>query len=145
MSVSCPVCGKVCANNGALSAHRKTHKDEEPEPTANNIEPFAMLGDDPVLDQPHKTWQIPIDDFVGVNPKDYFVTTGEAVTKTDQLLKDLAALQKDVRRFKQKLLKARAESKYLETCWVNGRLIIKRKDPRRKTPPMAKEAKEAKK
>ena len=101
-----------------------------------------MLGEEQVLDQPQKTWQVPIDDLDGINPKDYFITTGEAVTKTDQLINDLSELLKNVRKLKKNLLKSRAESKYLETSWVNGRLIVKRKDPRRKTPPMAKDAKE---
>ena len=93
---------------------------------------FAMIGDDPIEGQPKKVWEIPIEELNVVVPKDYYVTTGEAVKKLDVLIEDTQELLKQAKRLKKKMLQSKGESVYLETSWVDHTLICKRKDPRNK-------------
>jgi hypothetical protein len=96
-------------------------------------EKYALIGNEPQPGQPKKTWRVPIDELPVVDPKSFFITTGEAVVKTDYMIEQIQNLLKEVRALRKKLLKSKEESKYLETCWENGVLIVKRKDPRKKS------------
>jgi len=147
----CFLCQKKLANGGAEVSHLRVHvrrgeleeyKDavgkisfrkrrQELESTAQES-PFAMLGDDPRDGQPKKVWEVPIDELKAIDPKQYFVTTGEAIAKTEQLIADIKQLLIDTKRFMSKFKKVKDDSKYLETAWESRRLVVKRKDPRRK-------------
>lgn len=65
-----------------------------------------------------------------INPKDYFLTTGEAIQKIDILINDINSLLKSAKKFKKNLVKAKASSKYLETGWEDGILVLKQKNLR---------------
>ncbi|MBD3407280.1 MAG: hypothetical protein GF411_14275 [Candidatus Lokiarchaeota archaeon] len=154
--MKCPICDKKVKNQGALVSHMRTHvkrgeviESKDPisgkmffdkvpgeiveEKTFTEDAPFAMLGDEPVGGQPKKVWEVPIDQYKAIDPRQYFVTTGEAIIKIDQLIGDLKNLQSNIKKLRTRLLKAKSESKYLETAWEQNKLIVKRKDPRRKS------------
>jgi hypothetical protein len=97
-------------------------------------EPYCKLGDKREPHQPEGVWELRISDFLStINPKDYFVTSGEAVQKSKKLEQDVWEMAGRVRKLYNLLKKARGPAVYLETEWVEGgRLIIKRKNPRNK-------------
>lgn len=96
-------------------------------------EKYALIGNNPQDGQPKKTWRVPIDDLQAVDPKQYFITTGEAITKMDYIIKQIQSLMEEARKLRKRMLKSKGDSKYLETSWENGSLIVKRKDPRNKS------------
>lgn len=97
-----------------------------------------------------------ITDFKGINPNDYFVTSGDAVSKAKFLEKEMwdlagsarkkfgtsrikkhkefvAAVWKAAGRCRamvKTLEKARGDAIFLETEWINHQLICKPKNPR---------------
>jgi len=77
-------------------------------------------------------WELDITDFItAIDPKDYFCTTGEACIKTRKLEADLFAAAGIARKLGNVLKKLKNEDIYLETAWVNGRLLLKAKNPRK--------------
>ena len=102
-------------------------------------EPYAKLGHEPLSHQPDGVWDITealqdlVEDFPdGIDPINYFITSGEAVKKAEKLVGDLYSLAVSTRSFKKKLEKAKGPAKYLETQRENTKLLIKRKSPRKK-------------
>lgn len=91
---------------------------------------YATIGETPKKGQPKKAWVIPIDEYAQIDPKKYFITTGEAIVKINVLLDDLRQLSKDINKLKKLLVKTKDESDYLETCWCGGKLLVKKKDKR---------------
>lgn len=96
--------------------------------------PYAQLGDEPLPGQPKGVWDITdtLNELKSVDPKEYYITSGEAVKKAEKLVKDAYALAVKARAFREKLKKARGIKKYLETAHDNNRLCVKCKDPRYK-------------
>lgn len=77
-------------------------------------------------------WELDITELVqAIDPKDYFCTTGEAVIKSKKLEADLFAAAGIARKLRNTLIKLRSENVYLETQWVDGRLLLKAKNPRK--------------
>lgn len=77
-------------------------------------------------------WELDITEMVqAIDPADYFCTTGEAVIKTRKLEADLFRAAGIARKLGNILKKLRGENVYLETQWVDGRLLIKAKNPRK--------------
>lgn len=67
-----------------------------------------------------------------IDPKRYFVTSGEAIAKAQKLEKDLWESAGLARKLVKVLESTRAEAKYLETSWENGQLRLRKKNPRKK-------------
>lgn len=65
-----------------------------------------------------------------IEPEKYFITTGEAIQKIDILIEDINKLLKSAKKFRKSLIKAKGSSKYLETGWEDGVLILKQKNLR---------------
>lgn len=147
----CIICKKeVSAGGAAFTAHMRMHvrKEEAIEEKANgklhfrsateNVyvepEPYAKLGNEALQHQPDGVWDITdsLTDLSAIDPSAYFITSGEAVKKSDKLVSDLYSLAVKARSFRNKLEKARAEAKYLETHRENGKLLVKKKSPRKK-------------
>jgi hypothetical protein len=97
--------------------------------------PYAKLGEDPLPGQSKETWDISeaLAELKGVNPSDYFITSGEAVRKAEKLVQDLYSLAMKARAFRDRLKRARGKKKYLETNRENNLLLCKCKDPRERT------------
>jgi len=78
-------------------------------------------------------WELVVSDFLQkIDPKDYFCTTGEAVIKARKLEHDLYAAAGIARKLANTLeKKLRHPNVYLETQWLNGRLLLKAKNPRK--------------
>lgn len=91
---------------------------------------YAVLGNHPEHGQSKKAWVLKIDEFKKIDPKDYFITTGEALVKTEVLLNDLRDLTKDIKKLQREMVKTKADSDYLETCWEDGKLLLKKKEKR---------------
>lgn len=73
-----------------------------------------------------------LNDFVQqVNPKSYFVTSGDAILKARKLESDLYREAGKVRKLVNALQKMKEDNVYLETSWNEGRLILKIKNPRK--------------
>jgi hypothetical protein len=97
-------------------------------------EPFCYLDGKHEPHQPEGVWELKVADFInGIDPKTYFITSGEAVKKAEKLERDIWEMAGKARKLRNLLLKARGPAVYLETEWIDGaRLIIKRKNPRNK-------------
>lgn len=91
----------------------------------------AVVGETPTEDQDKKTFLFPVDDIRTIVPKDYFITTGEAIIKLDVLIGDLQETLKKAKSFKKKLIKTKGSSKWLETGWDgSGNLLVRKKEAR---------------
>lgn len=67
-----------------------------------------------------------------VDPKNYYYTSGEAISKAEKLIEDTQRLLDGLKNMHQDLLSIRGENKYLETEMDNGEITIKIKNPRSK-------------
>ena len=105
-------------------------------PPYREQDPYCKLGNNKELHQPDGIWELILADFVtGIDPKNYFVTSGEACQKAKKLEEDIWLLAGKARKLRNLLEKARGSSTYLETEWTDGgRLLLKKKDPRNKKP-----------
>lgn len=155
--IECEICKQLISVGGAAyTSHMRSHvrKGEAQEykqgthlkfipnngqETFIEAEPYAKLGEEPLAGQPKGVWEIT--DYIkdlstvtgkGINPLDYFTTSGEGVKKADKLVQDLYSLAVKARAFRDKLKKARGLKKYLETSWEARRLLVKTKEPRPK-------------
>ena len=91
---------------------------------------YALVGEDPADGQPKKAFLLDLSDLKSIIPKDYFVTTGEAIVKLDYMINDIQTLLKESRKLKKKLERSKGDSKWLETTWEDNQLIVKKKDAR---------------
>lgn len=105
-----------------------------PKSTYHEPDPYCKIGGKKQLHQPEAIFELTLSDFFSgaIDPKTYFVTSGEAVRKAEQLEKDLWFAAGQARKLKNLLKTAREKAVYLETEWNDGRLILKRKNPRNK-------------
>lgn len=150
--INCQICNSLISSGGAaLTAHMRCHvRNKEaieykqgkklifmrPDYNIADHEPYAKLGNDPLPGQPKNVWEIPDIkvEMPVIDPHSYFVTSGEAVKKADRLVQDVYALAAKCRAFRDKLKKTRGAKKYLETTRENGKLLVKCKEPRDRTP-----------
>ena len=91
---------------------------------------YATLGNEPEQGQSKKAWILEIEEYKKIDPRYYFITTGEAIVKVDVLLDDLKELTKEVKKLKKECEKIKGDSDYLETCWEDNKLILKKKEKR---------------
>lgn len=145
----CQFCGQLISTGGAaFTSHMRMHTRRKeaiefkrgrhlvflsPLELAN-IDAYARLGEEQLPGQPKDVWDITdsLKDLQAVDPAQYFVTSGEAVKKADKLVKDVYSLAVKTRTFRDRLVRARGNHKYLETARENNKLIIKSKDGRAK-------------
>jgi len=141
----CPRCKKLVSVNGvAWASHMKSHDRRAKQKSKAKkkkeviidlrVHPFAMIGEEPVGGQPQKTWQMPNleREFPLVKSlSQYYITTGEAILKLDKYVEHLQDRLKKARKLRQKLMKSKGGSKYLETAWESESLVCKQKDPRK--------------
>lgn len=81
---------------------------------------------------PKKVWEFDLSEFLNaIDPADYFSTTGEAILKMRKLEKDLFVMAGKARKIGNVLNKLKGENVYFETCWTDGRLLVKAKNPRK--------------
>lgn len=100
-------------------------------PTYKEPRQYCKLGERREEHQPDGIYELILSEFVtAIDPKTYFVTSGEAVRKAEQLAKDLWKMAGQAQKLQNYLKKARGPAVYLETEWNDGRLILKRKNPR---------------
>ena len=77
-------------------------------------------------------WELDVKElFKAVNPLDFFRTTGDAVIKSKALEAELFAAAGVARRIGNVLVKLRGDNVYFETAWIDGRLLVKSKNPRK--------------
>lgn len=95
---------------------------------------YATLGNEPKTGQPKKVFLVPIKDYSSIDPKSYFVTTGEATVKIDVLIEDLQNMVKHAKNLKKIFVKTKGESDYLETRWEDGDLLVMKKEKRIRAP-----------
>ena len=107
-------------------------------PVGAELLPYTLLGGEEDLNKPKFVWIFPdISKTIPcVDAAQYYVTSGEAVAKTDKLISDLNIALAQAMHLKEKLLAARGASKYLElTKCEDGSYsgnIVARKDPKKK-------------
>lgn len=65
-------------------------------------------------------------------PKDYYICSGEAIKKLEKLITDCQIVQNEAQKALEILKQCKGEEKWLETTWINGRLIIKPQSPQQK-------------
>ena len=146
----CPICSKKISMGGAArTSHLRAHvrrgeaKEErsegkliftslidKPKKSYQSMEPFAKLGEDPLSHQQKNVWDATeaLADLSAIDPKTYYITSGEGVRKADKLVRDLYSAAVRARSFKRKMEKARGSAKFLETCREDGRLLVKQKN-----------------
>jgi hypothetical protein len=112
----------------------KNEMKNEMKEAPKRVAKYATLGEEPVVGQSKKAWVLPIDEYEIVDPKYYFITTGEATIKINILINALSTGLKQARKLKKLLEKTKGESDYLETCWEDGKLLVKKKEARKKKP-----------
>jgi len=93
-------------------------------------ERFATIGETPGSHQSKKTFIFPVDKLPSIIPKEYYITTGEAIVKMDYLIKQTEKLLNELYNVREKLNKTKGKAKWLETCWEGGVLLVKKKDAR---------------
>lgn len=151
--IDCPICGAhISIGGAAYASHMRMHvKNNEVREFKTNKglkfmpesqyqkyideHPYAYLGDEPLPDQPKDIWEVPpiSKSLPAIDPAAYFITSGEAVDKAEKLVKDLYSLAVKARAFRDCLKKSRGKKKYLETTRENKRLLVKAKDPRKRS------------
>ena len=144
----CPICSKVISMGGAartshLRAHVRREEAKEElidgklvftsligEPKYETMEPYAKLGSEQLPHQQKNVWDATeaLAELTAIDPKTYYITSGEGVRKADKLVRDLYSLAVRARSFKKKMEKARGSAKFLETCRDDGRLLVKQKN-----------------
>ena len=96
-------------------------------------ENYAYVGEDPIDKQSKKAFVFDIDnELPPICPKDYFITTGEAIEKFDYMVKQIKNTLDKCEEIRKKLVKTKGESNWLETCWENNNLLVKKKESRSK-------------
>lgn len=107
----------------------------KPLPTYQEPRRFCKLGERRLEHQPDGVYELVLSEFITeLDPKTYFVTSGEAVRKAEQLEKDIWKMAGKARKLRNYLKKARGPAVYLETEWNDGMLVLKRKNPRNPKP-----------
>ncbi|MEM3097480.1 MAG: hypothetical protein QXU32_02005 [Nitrososphaerales archaeon] len=102
-------------------------------PSYQEPEPYCKIGHKPQPHQPDDIYELVLSEFVSaIDPKNYFVTSGEAIQKAKKLEQDLWHMAGEARKLRRLLEKARGSAVYLETEWQDGHLILRRKNPRSK-------------
>jgi len=97
--------------------------------------PYCKFGQEHEEHQQDGVWELILSEFVSaIDPKNYFVTSGEAVQKAKKLEEDLFKMAGKARKLRYALEKARQPAVYLESEYTEVGLIIKRKNPRNKKP-----------
>lgn len=98
---------------------------------------YCRLGEKKAPHHPDGIWELALSDFVApIDPKSYFITSGEAIQKTKKLLLDIADLADKTRKLLKELKKAKGKAVYLETDWTgdgSGLLYLRQKNPRPKS------------
>lgn len=99
---------------------------------------YCKIGQRRQEHQPEDIFELAIMDFLkAIDPKMYFVTSGEAVQKARKLEEDLKYQATQARKLRILLEKAKGPAKWFETEWnSSGQLILKRKWPRNPQPPL---------
>jgi len=96
-------------------------------------EKFTRLGEECEEGKPDNVWQCRIEEFMKpIVPNDYFLTSGEAVAKTERLISDIRVAMADAINFLRLLQEVKGKNKYLETEVVDGHVIFRSKNPRKK-------------
>jgi hypothetical protein len=87
-----------------------------------------------LLQHPKGVWELKFELFSEslkvIDPKAYFITSGEAIRKTERLCEDFAAALHASGELLIALKHLKGSAKYLETQWENDRLLLKQKNPR---------------
>jgi len=91
---------------------------------------YATLGNTPEQGQSKKAWIFEVDKLKKIDPRQYFVTTGEATVKIKVLIEDLKESLKNAKKLEKEFADTKGESDYLETCWEDKKLILKKKEKR---------------
>lgn len=93
---------------------------------------YPRLGEDPKEKDPSGVFCFIVSEHLPyIDPSRYFITTGEAIEKVDKLIEDGLEYVKRARKLKRLLLNARGDSKYLETGWEDGIIVLKQKNLRK--------------
>ena len=92
---------------------------------------FPILGHAPKEGQFDNGWVVPQEELQVFDPRKYFATSGEAVAKSEKMLKDAWLYVGKLQSFANKLKKAKGAAKYLEVAWQGGgTLVVQAKNPR---------------
>jgi hypothetical protein len=106
-------------------------------PEEHNVLPYNKLEDmEFTQDNPRQIFIFPDIEksFPTICPKNYYVTSGEAIQKTDRLLSDVQKLLKNLTEFRKSLLKTKGDNAYLELTKCEDGVfsgnIVARKNPK---------------
>jgi hypothetical protein len=120
----CPKCGKKMKSTTGFLLHiRRCCPDLCGEPYQDRS-----------LHNPKGVWELDLEAFheslKAIDPKAYFITSGEAVKKTERLCADLKYASEAAAKLLVALKSLKGDAKYLETQWEGSKLLLKQKNPR---------------
>ena len=97
---------------------------------------YCMVGRARYEYHPKNVFELVIEEHIDpIDPKRYFMTSGEAIAKASKLEKDLWQAAGQARKLLKLLREARGDAKWLESSWnEERRLILKKKNPRKRRP-----------
>lgn len=126
----CPKCGKddIRSKSGYTLHIQKCSSDSEDETE------YCTIGKTRREHHPKNVFELVVEEHItAIDPKRYFMTSGEAVAKAAKLEQDLWQAAGQARKLLKLLTEARGDAKWLESSW-NGerRLILKKKNPRKR-------------
>lgn len=134
----CEYCGRDdIRSKSGLTLHENAC-DAKKAPDEDDGRIYCLVGDEPKDHHKKDVFELRLDDFFEDNNlfpavKEYFVTSGEAIAKTEKLERDAWKLAGESRRLLRILKETRASAKYLETGFdANRALLLKRKNPRKR-------------
>lgn len=107
---------------------KQSEEEEFEEPSESRYSKYPKLED---IDSNQGICCLIISEYLKtIDPERYFITTGEAIHKMDIMIKDANDFIKAAKKLKKSMIKAKASSKYLETGWEDGILVLKQKNLR---------------
>jgi len=124
-NLECPKCGKQLKSSPGYTNHLKNCWPEE-----LKKDPFQERHNH----QPKGVWELCLEtfheDLKVVDPKAYFITSGEAVIKAKRMYEDFKAAMLASKKLISVLRHLKNDAKYLETQWDTNKLLLKKKNPR---------------
>lgn len=93
--------------------------------------PYTKLGEEKEPHHPKNVYLLILDEWLKtIDPKDYYLTSGEAIRKMEALIADMQDQLKSAKELYQLLVDTRGRDKFLETEADKMGVIIKIKNPR---------------
>lgn len=98
-----------------------------------DIEPYALIGEEPQGGQPNKKWRLPDlpKEFPRLDVSSFFVVGGDPVVQAERAVSAVFSLAAKLSRLEERLVVARGSADALEVNWRDGGFLVCRPITRR--------------